>query len=679
MPTPDLTLVARPPHVDKNDPRYFTIKSGAVQAITVKSATAGEPDEKWVVGIASSSVTDRYGDDIDVVAQARMVDQAKGLTMWLNHSYKIPEDILGVCPEAHLESGNDPQFGPCIDLHIKMRVYEDNPRALAAWRAVNSGVKLGFSIGAIFTDFDFKNEDDWWDWTVVVHDLDLLEISLVGIPANPRAYTKAVGTDGAALRAYVNEPVRKLHEALEARAKQAGDGAKTPDFRLSVKKSILAGAGSPEDDVIELKGVTADDLEVAATAAGVEPGALKKLLGAKLRDGSVTPELLAKAAESLKAQAAVDTRADAIKAAATLAGIQDVDAVVERIAAEFDLDVADFTQEVLDGAIEAQQIIEKAAMPVEEPSEVAPTQAPELEQAEVAPTETNDAPPNDEATSDTTSPIVGKAFLIKESLSIEPGQTLDAVLAAAIADGKAVEIKAGGDSDNDLSDDQLSIVVDAMQGIRKGYDRVHECFESMGHIRGAHMSLKELLPDSYDTPADAELPDEADQPTVEKAIAALRAAGVELSDEQAAALKTALPGPHAMTLTLKLDDELKAYFETRAAELTAQVDASIPQELRDAVAELEAKRDALTVEISTSTEQHETLTTEIQTLEQKAEELRATPTGRRSAQPGGSTKENGSEPLVPVAAYYKTNSQLAADARARSVNAPPQDARGSAA
>lgn len=164
------------------DERTFKIHSGAL-----KAWTEGDGSDKrfFLGGVASSTVEDRHGDRILSSAQVEMLDAARKLTMWLNHSYVVPEDILGTCQDSELSTE-----GEIIDLDIKLEVYKDNPRAMASWEAVNKGIKLGFSIGGRVLDFDWRDEDDVWNWSMDIKSIDLYEISLVGIPANPRAYVE---------------------------------------------------------------------------------------------------------------------------------------------------------------------------------------------------------------------------------------------------------------------------------------------------------------------------------------------------------------------------------------------------------------------------------------------------------------------------------------------------------
>jgi len=269
---PDLQ---RPPIVNKNDERYFSIKTAKVEA-TVKTAADGS-ETKVIRGIASSTVQDRMGDYLTEACQVSMLDQCKGMTMWLNHSYKVPEDILGTLTDATLQRSTDASQGDCIDLMIEVTIDETNPRALQAWTSVaERGVKLGFSIGGYFLDVTIE-EDERYYYALTVNDIELLEISLVGIPANPRAYTKAF-----------EAPIEALKVAIVKRAEQIVKEGKTKaEAGILVKKSLFGGSEehmdqleTPAGDAPALTDAEVENAKLAA--AGGDAEADPEAKGAKL-------------------------------------------------------------------------------------------------------------------------------------------------------------------------------------------------------------------------------------------------------------------------------------------------------------------------------------------------------------------------------------------------------------
>jgi Caudovirus prohead serine protease len=242
-PTP---LVSRPRAFDKNDPRYIELRTSAVRAIHIK-ADGDVPERFLIEGTASSSTEDRYGDTLTEVCQANMLAQADGLTMWLNHSYEVPEDIAGTCINPSLERATAEDGTSCLDLKITLEIDPTSPRAMKSWQSVNRGTKLAFSIGGYFEEYEIEYDgpDDWWGH-LLVDSIELLEISLVGIPANRRAYTKTFDT----LRAAVVKRAEEI--AVEARDQS------TMQKRILVRKSFGLSAGEEHP---EMKCTHADGCE----------------------------------------------------------------------------------------------------------------------------------------------------------------------------------------------------------------------------------------------------------------------------------------------------------------------------------------------------------------------------------------------------------------------------------
>lgn len=142
---------------------------------------------------ASSSVVDLHGDEITAECVADMAQQAltKGMTIFLNHSYKIPEDTFGTTVAA--SSKRDDAGVALMDLQVE--VDESNPRALQTYSSIigdpekgRKGLRLGVSIGAQITEWEFRDSKKEWAGGIRIKGVDLLEASVVGIPANQRSW-----------------------------------------------------------------------------------------------------------------------------------------------------------------------------------------------------------------------------------------------------------------------------------------------------------------------------------------------------------------------------------------------------------------------------------------------------------------------------------------------------------
>lgn len=163
----------------------FKFYSGVLKAYT-EDTPAGK--RRMLRTTASSTIRDLVGDEILPVAIDKMAEQARdNMTIWLNHSYQVPEDMLGSVRDAQVvQRGIDEEGNPIIDLDLDVSLEEANPRALQTWDAISNGTKLGTSIGA-----QVKHATKRKGGGLIIDDIHLLEASIVGIPANPRSWVQS--------------------------------------------------------------------------------------------------------------------------------------------------------------------------------------------------------------------------------------------------------------------------------------------------------------------------------------------------------------------------------------------------------------------------------------------------------------------------------------------------------
>jgi len=168
----------------------FKIMSGALKSFTRKDAD-GTP-RRYLSCTASSSIKDMHEDEFTPDCVTRMADSAmsKNMTIFLNHQYKVPEDVFGSTTSSRsvVRMGVD---GPVTDMDLEVMLNETNPRAVATYDAIESGVKLGVSIGALIKSWRARDpKDKWAEEGMIIDDVELLEASIVGIPANPRSWVQ---------------------------------------------------------------------------------------------------------------------------------------------------------------------------------------------------------------------------------------------------------------------------------------------------------------------------------------------------------------------------------------------------------------------------------------------------------------------------------------------------------
>jgi len=149
-------------------------------------ASLDSDGRKRLHGIASSTIKDRHGDTMTESALMDMERSANNnLTIFLNHSYMVPEDVAGSVERAVLRS--HPQDASVHDLTLDIAINESNPRAVSAWEAIQSGTQLGLSIGAMIPEGGVKRQKGG---SLEINHVELLETSLVGVPANPRSWVE---------------------------------------------------------------------------------------------------------------------------------------------------------------------------------------------------------------------------------------------------------------------------------------------------------------------------------------------------------------------------------------------------------------------------------------------------------------------------------------------------------
>ena len=150
-------------------------------------ASMGPDGKMRLHGIASSTVKDRHGDTMNPSALEDMERAANNnLTIFLNHEYRVPEDVAGHVERALIRS--HPQDPNIHDLTLDIVINEVNQRAKDAWAAIDAGTQLGLSIGAMVPDGGATR--DRKSGTYSIDHVDLLETSLVGVPANPRSWVE---------------------------------------------------------------------------------------------------------------------------------------------------------------------------------------------------------------------------------------------------------------------------------------------------------------------------------------------------------------------------------------------------------------------------------------------------------------------------------------------------------
>jgi hypothetical protein len=239
----------------------FKIFTGALKAFE------RDDQHKYLSCTASSSVEDLHGDIMTDECVMGMAPQAKAnrMTIFLNHSYDVPEDVFGKTVDAKIVNRAKNSDGSAIyDLDLEIQLNERNLRAVETYEAIkDQGIKLGVSIGAMIDDWSFRDEDEGFWGGLVINGVDLLEASIVGIPANQRSWVINAITALGAPKAIISKALGRAAPALDA----TPDDGETDSDEKGVEPEITA------DDKSLATSASPDDVETPADSAEVDEAA----------------------------------------------------------------------------------------------------------------------------------------------------------------------------------------------------------------------------------------------------------------------------------------------------------------------------------------------------------------------------------------------------------------------
>jgi hypothetical protein len=169
---------------------YPVAKFMSNEVLEFKAAADGS-ELATVTVTASSDATDLSGDEFGESAINQMEAAVRGMSVFLNHSYNLPEDLFGTVEDAHLVrrtvtnnvTGETREI-LCLDLDIRPVTEEENPRGVRVYNMIRKGKrKLGSSVTVLV--LKTKNLSNG---RRQITDVLILEDSIVGIPCNQTAW-----------------------------------------------------------------------------------------------------------------------------------------------------------------------------------------------------------------------------------------------------------------------------------------------------------------------------------------------------------------------------------------------------------------------------------------------------------------------------------------------------------
>lgn len=204
---------------------YSPLTEKSVQEFITKSND--ESGERILLeGIASTTSRDLHDEIVAPAAIESMAEQAveKGLNIHADHWYYL-EDVIGAIKEADVE-----------DKQLKIKFLITKKHTPDIKDLLETGVRLGLSIGGYVTSYDEKNQ--------IINALELYEISLTAMPANWDTFGTVTTSKGLVesncVAGACYEIVKNLH------------GEKTMTKKDMKTKEESSQEGLTEDDVISL-------------------------------------------------------------------------------------------------------------------------------------------------------------------------------------------------------------------------------------------------------------------------------------------------------------------------------------------------------------------------------------------------------------------------------------------
>lgn len=209
--------------------------------VYVKSATPTEieiQDEKkrLVSGWASVVIVDKQGDIVPVseLTRSMLTLMDRGGYFIYGHSNKAVGKILQWDIREHPET-------KALGVHFIAKIYNDYPIDDIVWEKIKKGELKGFSIGATAREEKRLLKDDKTGMPKevgVLHDLSLMEISIVDQPANPLALVDQVSFAKGTVESMEKIESSEDRAALERRTKAIEAMTKLKRQNAEIRKII---------------------------------------------------------------------------------------------------------------------------------------------------------------------------------------------------------------------------------------------------------------------------------------------------------------------------------------------------------------------------------------------------------------------------------------------------------
>ncbi|WOI85988.1 HK97 family phage prohead protease [Rhodococcus qingshengii] len=242
------------------------MKDKRYKLFTTKAQSIDKENKTIRFKISDNSV-DRYGEVVDQDSWSFKNFLKNPIMLWNHKSYDVePEHVLGSWSDLSIEKD-----GTYATAHFDDDI---NPKADTVFKQLVKGTLRCVSVGFIPHTLEFDND------TPVLKDCELLEISIVPIPANANAVALAykegslARKDALWMLKSMQDGAKALEEQIAKRNMPEGEERNMDELKTEIKAltELVTQLGQTVTTLsTNVEGVVADVAEVKGTVAELKP------------------------------------------------------------------------------------------------------------------------------------------------------------------------------------------------------------------------------------------------------------------------------------------------------------------------------------------------------------------------------------------------------------------------
>ena len=205
---------------------YSPLTSKSVDRFLTKSEESNSDERILLEGIASTTSRDLHDEIVSSAAIDSMAEQAMALNIHGDHWYDLA-DVIGAIKESTVE-----------DKQLKIKFLITKRHTPDIKDLLETGVRLGLSIGGYVTNYDEKNR--------IINEIELHEISLTAMPANWDTFGTVSTAKGLVESNCITGACYEIVKNIN------GENMTTKEMKTKEESQPQEDSGLTEDKVIEL-------------------------------------------------------------------------------------------------------------------------------------------------------------------------------------------------------------------------------------------------------------------------------------------------------------------------------------------------------------------------------------------------------------------------------------------